>query len=436
MRKSRHHFHCRFVLIAFLVLTLSPRIAAQASSNEKVLYRFTGGTDGAWPSSSLLLDASGHLYGTTTAGGNTNECTGYYSEPGCGVVFELTPSNGGWQESVLYAFQGGSDGWSPSGSLVFDASGNLYGTTPYGGNYTVCIDEGCGTVFELSPKGDGTWTETVLYSFCPASDCADGFYPSGLIFDKSGNLYGITADGGEGRYGTVYELSPPSQQGGAWTETTLYTFPSYATGDPELVFDSRGNLYGGWSGGLSWGAVYELTRTGKSWQETDLYDFVGGGYGGEPMGGVTLDGKGHVFGTGSAGGNDYGIAFELKRSAGHWTESMIYNFCSLNNCADGANPQAPLLLGSNGVLYGTTPLGGDPVCHPYNVGGCGVVFKLEHTQTGWQENVVYSFKGPPDGSQPATGLTPDGKRRFYGATASGGTGCYGYGCGTVFELTP
>jgi uncharacterized repeat protein (TIGR03803 family) len=437
MRRSTYCF--RFMLAAVLCLSLTLLLGptAMAAGHEKVLYRFTAGADGAWPSSNLLLDASGHLYGIATAGGNTNECTGYYYEPGCGVVFELTPSNGEWLESVLYAFQGGTDGWSPSGNLVFDAFGSLYGTTPYGGNYTVCIDEGCGTVFELSPNGDGAWTKTVLHSFCPDSSCADGFYPSGLIIDKAGNLYGVTTGGGgSNRWGTVYELSPPSQKGGEWTETTLYSFPDYATGDPELAFDSGGNLYGAWSSILSWGTVYELKRIGKSWQETDLYDFVGGGYGGQPKAGVTLDGKGDLFGTGSAGGNDFGIAFELKRSAGHWTESMIYNFCSLNDCVDGANPQAPLLLGPNGVLYGTTTLGGDPVCHPYNEGGCGVVFKLEHTQAGWQENVVYSFEGPPDGSQPAAGLTPDGSRRFYGTTAFGGIGCNGHGCGTVFELTP
>jgi len=407
----------------FLTLLLVP--TAQAAGHEKVLYRFTGATDGAFPDSSMLLDSHGNLYGTTSGGGDQS-CS-IYGNPGCGVVFELMPSSKGtWQEQIIYAFQGGADGIWPSGNLLIDASGNLYGTTMYGGSYTVCTGYGCGTVFELSPNGDGTWTKTLLYEFQGSSE---GAYPSGLVFDKAGNLYGIT----DVAYGVIYELSPPKQHGQTWTKNTLYTFHSFGgEPDPYLGFDSKGNLYGAWfdAFGGGDGAAYELARTGNSWQETDLYDFVGGGYGGQPMGGVTRDGKGHVFGTGSTGGNDFGIAFELNSGTGHWTESMIYNFCSLNNCADGANPEAPLLLDVKGDFYGTT-LNGGTGC---GFVGCGVVFRLAHTQTGWQETVVHTFKGSPDGSNPIGGLTTNGKGNFYGATAAGGTGGYGYG--TVFELTP
>jgi len=120
----------------------------------------------------------------------------------------------------------------------------------------------------------------------------------------------------------------------------------------------------------------------------------------------------------------------LKHCTGQWTEAMIYNFCSLNDCADGAYPETPLLLDPTGALYGTTTSGGTGCSFP----GCGVIFRLAHTKMGWQETVVYSFKGVPDGRYPVGALTPDGKGNFYGATGAGGTGNSGWGYGTVYEL--
>jgi len=399
-----------------VALVLTP--AAGATAREKVLYRFTGGTDGAYPSSSLVLDASGPLYGTTSAGGNTNECTGSDSQ-GCGVVFELTSSNGKWQESVLYAFQGGTDGWDPSGNLLFDAAGNIYGTTLYGGTGTGCTS-GCGTVFELSPNGDGSWTETVLHSF--QADF-DGAFPAGLTADASGNLYGVTTSG----WGTVYELSP--SQGGAWKEARLCSTNSSS---PGLVLEDKDNLYFTQGSTYEYGSVSEVKRIGKLWHETDLYDFHGGGNGGEPKAGVIVDKDGNLYGTGDEGGNDFGIAFELKRSAGQWKESMLYNFCSRNNCADGARPQAPLVFDQAGNLYGTTANGGTGCTFQ---GGCGVVFKLAHTKAGWMETVLHTFRDGRDGASPTQGLTLDGKGNIYGTTPAGGAGPNG-GYGTVFEVTP
>ena len=149
------------------------------------------------------------------------------------------------------------------------------------------------------------------------------------------------------------------------------------------------------------------------------------------MAGVILDSKGHLYGTGAEGGNNWGIAFELKRSGSQWTETMLHNFCSRNNCADGANPQAPLVFDNAGDLYGTTQGGGTGCKFP----GCGVVFKLTHTHTGWMQTVLYSFKGKPDGGSPVAGLTLDGKGNLFGTTAAGGGGANS-GYGTVFELTP
>jgi len=149
------------------------------------------------------------------------------------------------------------------------------------------------------------------------------------------------------------------------------------------------------------------------------------------MAGVILDSEGNLYGTGAEGGNNWGIAFELKRSGSNWTQVMLHNFCSLNNCADGSQPEAPLVFDKTGGLYGTT-LGGGTGC---NYPGCGVVFKLSPTKTGWTETVLYSFKGKPDGSSPVQGLTLDGKDNLFGVTSAGGKGGTG-GYGTVFEVTP
>jgi len=426
----------RVSILLALVMSAVLTPAAQAA-HEKVLYRFNGGTDGAIPSSGLV-DAAGNLYGTTAAGGNLSDCTQYYGQ-GCGVIFELTLTHGKWKETVLYAFQGvGSegvkDGQNPMGGLVFDAAGNIYGTTYEGGTSTACTGlPGCGTVFELSPKGDGSWTETVLYSFQNGSD---GALPSGITMDGSGNLYGTTIAGGSAGRGTVWELSPPQHKGGRWRETTIYPFQDFEiAANPGLVFDGKGNLYGSWYQLYSCypgcGVAYELKRTGKSWQETDLFDFSGGGNGGEPMAGVILDSKGNLYGTGDEGGNNQGIAFELTRSGNQWTEVILYTFCSQNNCADGAYPQAPLVFDQSGNLYGTTQAGGTGCS--FN-SSCGVVFKLTPGKFGWTETVLHNFKGSPDGSNPVQGVIFDKAGNMYGTTPNGGETSGNFG--TVFELTP
>src|ERR1019366_8743737 len=162
-----------------------------AAAEEKVLHSFSGGADGTYPYGGLIFDAAGNLYGTTTSGGTSNTGTG----------FELTPAAGGtWTEKVLHNFNnGGTDGTRPYARLTFDAAGNLYGTTYGGGAYN-----SYGTVFELTPAAGGTWTETVLWSF---GNSTDGSYPwAGLIFDGAGNLYGTTSGGGTyGHGGTMFE---------------------------------------------------------------------------------------------------------------------------------------------------------------------------------------------------------------------------------------
>jgi uncharacterized repeat protein (TIGR03803 family) len=226
---------------------------------ELILYPFTGGTDGGEPTGQLTFDGSENIYGTAFNGGSH----------GAGVVFKLTPNRltTGWTESVLYSFEGtpyGSspDGANPNGGVVFDSAGNLYGTTQFGGEgqHDSCP---CGTVFELTPNSNGTWSESVLYAF----GAGDGANPNGpLIFDRSGNLY-VATFGLPTNYGEAIELSPSN--GGFWTPTYLYQFAEgYGSGaNPSggMIMDSAGNLYGATAfGGIlgylgSGGTVYELT---------------------------------------------------------------------------------------------------------------------------------------------------------------------------------
>jgi uncharacterized repeat protein (TIGR03803 family) len=188
-----------------LVLALALAPGAWAANGYKVLYTFTGGIDGSQPFAGVILDASGNLYGTTPQGGAF----------GNGVVFKLTKnSDGSWTESVLHAFAGGTDGATPYAEVTFDTSGNLYGTTQYGGVSSA------GTVFRLAPNSDGTWTESVLYTFTGRGDGANPF--SGVIFDGSGNLYGTTYYGGASGVGVAYKLTPNSE--GTWTQSLLHTF--------------------------------------------------------------------------------------------------------------------------------------------------------------------------------------------------------------------
>jgi len=279
---------------------------------ETVLYRFTGGSDGATPGrGDLIFDKAGNLYGTAQGGGNQ---AGVCSEiGGCGVVFELTPSNGGWTESVLYSFTGGSDGAAPPGGVIFNNIGNLYSTTTFGGNLD-CVNSwglGCGTVFELTPSGQG-WTENVLYTFQNGND-GRGWPYVGLIFDNSGNLYGTTVNGGANGGGSVFKLTPSN---GGWTFATSFSFPGgFDTAGPEasLTMDAAGNLYGTTIGGgySTNGTVFKLTASGGGWTYTDFYDFSGEYDGGSPQSNVILDANGNLYGTAVDGQNGSGVVWEI-----------------------------------------------------------------------------------------------------------------------------
>ncbi|HEX4077654.1 MAG TPA: choice-of-anchor tandem repeat GloVer-containing protein [Rhizomicrobium sp.] len=266
---------------------------------ETVLYAFGGGSDGLAPASNLILEKNDRLYGTTEFGGNMASCGGN----GCGTVFEVTPKR---KEAVLYAFQGGSDGDGPYGDVIMDKAGNLYGTTLQGGG-TGCYGDGCGTVFKIAPDG----SEAVLYAFQGGSD---GWLPqNGVVEDAAANLYGTTAAGGTDDGGSVFKVTPDG------SESVLYSFQRATGGyDPEagVILDKAGNLYGTTAfGGIGCGragcgVAYELAPDGT---ETPLYAFKGH-RGRNPAGDILLDKRGDLYGTTNEGGDDNnGVVFELKR---------------------------------------------------------------------------------------------------------------------------
>jgi uncharacterized repeat protein (TIGR03803 family) len=313
------------------------------SGKETVLYSFcsaNGCTDGQLPLGGLIRDAKGNLYGTTAYGG-VKGCT----SNGCGVVFKVDPSG---KETVLHNFSGyPTDGANPIRSLIQDANGDLYGTTPHGGAFDY------GTVFKLSTTGN----ETILHNF--AGYPSDGQYPyARLIRDAAGNLYGTTTEGGSVGYGTVYKLSTIGSM------TVLHNFAGYPTDGEQpaagLTRDENGNLYGDTGGGgpLEGGTVFKVSKTGK---ETLLYAFAL-----VPARGLIRDANGNLYGTTFYGGShNSGTVFKLSRTG---QAKTLYSFCSQKNCTDGQLPLGGLIRDAKGNLYGTAVQGGSA--------NAGTVWKL------------------------------------------------------------
>jgi hypothetical protein len=319
------------------------------------------------------------------------------------VTFSLAVSAQAQTESAIFDFTGyTTTGAEPNSGLISDSAGNFYGVTFLGGKQSrYCkTSEGCGFVYELSP-GSGGYTQTILYNFTGSTD---GGYPVGnLVFDGAGNLYGATGAGGDTTRdcfsalgcGVVYELSPKS--GGGWTETVLYTF------------------------------------TNKS-------------DGATPIGAVTLDAAGNVYGAAAYGGNTAceslpdgfacGVAFELTPSTGgSWTETILHSFTGGN---DGYNPNGGLVFDSEGNLYGAAVGGNPSLCGPG--GNCGLVYKLSSGASGWTETVLHNFSGGRDGGTPNGYLVFDSSGSLYGTSTTGGDPACGLGgttndCGVVFKLT-
>lgn len=389
----------------------SPGASAVERTNARpayrVIYSFSGGTDGVAPAAPLL-DVHGTLYGTTVGGGGTG-CYG----SGCGTVFAITTSG---NERVLYRFKGGKDGSFPEASLI-DVNGTLYGTT-YSGGGTGCYEKtGCGTVFAVTTSGK----ESVLHHFRGGK--TDGSYPEANLVDVSGTLYSTTVGGGASHEGTVFALSASG------AETLLYSFKRNAAdgGVPVApLLEVNAKLYGTTDvGGASDdGTVFNITTSGK---ETMLHSFAGGSRdGAHPFAGL-IDVEGTLYGTTLEGGStkcgmlgSCGTVFAIATSG---AESVLYHFKGGKD--DGWYPSAGLAA-DGGALYGTTVYGGSTGCL---VRGCGTLFAVT---TSGKERILHSFgDSSDDGGNPSAGLI-EINGRLYGTTAAGGAS----DAGTVFSLSP
>jgi len=447
---------------------------------ETILHSFViGYSDGNDPVG-VVMDASGNLYGATYHGGDS-DCVEVYNLGwlGCGIVYELSPqANGAWTETILFNFgtDGDTSGGWPNSQLLFDASGNIYGTAS-----PPCYECSAGSLFQLSKSSTGVWSEaTVGYFGWPPSSLAidaqanlylanptspnnvlqfvpaspgiwnmntiytfgEGTNVGSLIFDAAGNLYGATGAVYNGPQGTIFELTPASS--GNWTEDTLYSFTGGTDGaDPNTpMFDSKGNIYvsaaaGGntacpltyYSYNYTCGTIFELSpKSIGGYTGTTLYEFSPGPVDGNlPMAGLVADSSGNLYGTTYIGGV-WLLGAVYKLSLGHngkWTNNVLYGFSGTNG--DGEYPTDSVILDSSGNLYGTTRSGG-------TYGG-GTVFEISPTSHNtWKETILYSFPKSPttDASYPQTGLAFDSEGNLYGATSSGGL----YACGAVFRLAP
>jgi uncharacterized repeat protein (TIGR03803 family) len=408
----------RFSASVFLLLVLTFAVGLRAEAQTfKVLHDFSGGSDGATPLAGLTRDLAGSLYGTASAGG----------AKACGTVFRLVPRGDNWSFYVLYAFRGLDDlrdGSFPYAPVTLGPDGLLYGTTHSGGDGNGCPQwHGCGTVFQLRPAGTiGSWEENVLHRF----GMSDGSNPdqAELVFDRAGNLYGATRNGGDDLQGVVYEVS---RNGVGWSEKVLYSFrgsPDGATPLSGPVPDQDGNLYGATSAGGAngWGMVYQIQPSGAGWNENILYSFQNSGDGSAPAAGVSLDTSGNFYGATQSGGTGGGgTVFELSLSAlGSWSLTALYGLPG----PPSGGPSRGLVADSAGNLYGTTTGDGS---HQW-----GSVFKLTRSGGAWTYTSLHDFTGGPDGAAPYSKLVVGANGKLYGTASAGGAS----GNGVIFEITP
>jgi uncharacterized repeat protein (TIGR03803 family) len=439
MSLSARHALCAATLAGATLAFAAPAAATTFGD----LYSFCTAAncpDGNYSNASLVADASGNLFGTTALGG-----TG-----GWGTIFELVKKKGGYNYKVLHSFcaeANCTDGEDPIAGLVIDTAGNLYGTTKFGGS------QNGGTAFELVRGHKGKFK--VLHSFCAqGAACADGSEPmydgltyrgaqSGAPYNGRSPLYGTTIYGGEnngGFAGVVYALSP-RRTGKKWREKIVWQFCSQANcadgSQPHngLVTDSSGNLYGvtfGGGNGNSGGVAFELSPQSGSWNETVLYDFCSAANcadGANPQSPLLPTPTGFV-GTASGGGsgaNYAGTLFSLVPNGANSQYTVLYNFCTQANCTDGESPMGRLAIDASGDLFGTTVDGGDPSSSR------GTIFELPAQGT---YGVLHTFcvdGNCGDGAWPVGGLSRDAAGDLFGTASEGGNT---YNGGTIFELTP
>jgi uncharacterized repeat protein (TIGR03803 family) len=416
------------LVVAFVtVLVTTP---AQAIT-DKVLYTFTGMADGGTPRASVITDTKGNIYGTTQLGGDLT-CN---PPNGCGTVYKLSKTG---KETVLYSFTGGADGAYPYAALLMDAAGNLYGTASAGGGGTGCFGSGCGTVFKLSKAGK----ETVLYAFQGGTDGGRPY--SALIVDAAGNFYGTAILGGDlscRTYGcgVVYKLSKARKQ------TVLYSFTGAADGSypafGSLAVDAKGNLYGTTEEGGNLtcnspngcGVVYRLSKTRK---QTVLHTFTGPD-GENPEYTVTLDAKGNLYGTAPNGGaNSAGVVFKISNASATKRPGPLFKVLhSFGSGADGALPVAGVSIDPKGNLWIPTGFGGTfgngALCKVTSTGKESVFHSFSLEVDG--ANPVSAATIIPTQGLAKPGLPKGFSWSLYSTNTSGSTSKNGLGAGDVVE---
>ena len=410
------------------IFTLSLLLSGAWGQTFKVLHSFGASGDGQWPQGGVVFDSHGNLYGVTEVGPSGNGCLG----EGCGTVYQLKPNGDGtWAESVIHAFNG-NDAAFPFSSPVFDAQGKLYGTADG--------HAGAGTfpaiVYQLTPGSNGTWTESILYQFPSSPDNQ----PGAVTLDSAGNVYGVADAGGVNQSGYIYRLNRAS----GWQEQFLLffdqTYPYLSGLSPQgpITFDDNGNLYVATilGGTYGCGVVFKLTGQGSFfWKETVLHDFACGADGYYPVG-ATFGPDGSLYAVTQIGGISRadqcpfgcGTVFKLTPNA-DGAWTKTTLYAFHGGQNDGAFPVDGLVFDQAGNIYSTTDAGGNSSCSS----GCGTVFKLTPSSGGqYTESILHFFTGGSDGSVPISTMASDGAGNLYGATYRGGT----YGDGVAFEITP
>lgn len=368
-----------------------------------MIHDFTGGADGAVPGYTLLNDGNGFI-GAANQGG-----------AGYGTVFRLAQKSGTWAVKPLYNFTG--DDGQPGWGVIHGSKGSLFVTA----SYASVMGGPCGSALELDratvPARPAKLTGTLLHTYVKSQDgCPTG----NLLRDASGNLFGVTQDGGANGWGSVFELSP---SGSGWSETILYSFRGAEDGGApysEVVMDDAGNLYGTASAStVNHGTVFELSPSGSGWTYNVLHAFSGGTDGGQPVAALTFDHAGKLFGASTSfGANGGGTIFEFKPSGSAWKFKLLYSLSG----SDG--PVAALALGKTGTIYGTAFFDG--------AYGYGSVFSLAPSGRKWRYTDLHDFTGGADGGYPGGGVVLDAAGNLYGTAVLGGAN----GRGVVYEIVP
>ena len=409
-----------------LIVVILSLASAQAAHARKyaVLYTFEDTKGGEDVVAELIRDEAGNLYGNASRGGDASCFDGM----GCGLVFRIDKTG---KEIVLHTFEWGSDGAFPYAALAQDAAGNLYGTAAGGGDLSKCGGQGCGVIFKL----DADRNFTVVYDF-PGG--ADGASPRGLALDTAGNIYGAAIGGGDasnctgaGGCGILFKLDTIGK------ETVLHTFSGGPDGafPSAVILDKKGNLYGvtpaggdtSICSGQGCGVVYKLSATGKF---SVLHTFEDQPDGAAPSGKLVRDSKGNLYGTTAVGGNfTGGTVFRVYQHI----ETVLHSF--KGPPSDGSDPSSGVVRDAQNNLYGTTTSGGtvNGLCET----GCGTIFEID---ASGNETLLHKFnpKLHPENGGGAGGLTIDAHGNLYGTTGGGGElSCGGgFGCGVVFKLIP